>query len=61
VPTEITVEGCSKCGATMNFISFIDRETKKEIKGSSALKGTVFLLKPFKKYRCSNGHEETNE
>lgn len=59
MPTENDVKECSRCRATMSFISFIDRETGEEISGSSVIKKNIFLLRPFKKYRCSNGHTET--
>ena len=59
--TEDTIGECSICRAIMNFVSFIDRETKKEMGSGFVDKPTPFLLKPLRKYRCSNGHEETKE
>src|SRR3989344_1263862 len=64
MPTENAVEECSKCGAVMSFVCFIDKKTKEEIPAGFMEKGTMsggLLSGTLRRYRCSNGHAGTRE
>lgn len=55
---------CPKCRAIMNFVAFVDKKTRLEIVPWFMEKGTMsggLLSGSLRKYRCPNGHEETNE
>lgn len=61
--TEETVNECPKCRAVINFVCFIDSKTKEEVRPGFIEKGTMAggpLSGTLRKYRCANGHEETN-